>query len=160
MGIGIEGERRLSMAQDSREGLGIHSAGQSVGSEGVTEIVKANAGQPCPFQQRFQVIVGGAGTGGLLWLEWIWEDPLGVGTFFPLSQELCRAGRQGDGPFSCARLGLACDQPATPLDMERPADREGPMVLIEVVPHEAADLSPPKAGGQLSVEEVVPVLAL
>ncbi len=53
MGIGIEGERRLSMAQDFREGLGIHSAGQSVGGEGMTEIMKADAGQPCPFQQRF-----------------------------------------------------------------------------------------------------------
>ncbi len=53
MGVGIEGERCLSMAQDSREGLGIHSAGQGVGGKSVPEIVKADAGQSRPFQQRF-----------------------------------------------------------------------------------------------------------
>ena len=66
------------------------------------------------------------------------------------------AGRQGDGPFSCARLGLACDQPATPLDMERPADREGSVGLIKIAPQEAADFPLPQAGGQLGVEEVMP----
>lgn len=43
MGIGIEGERRLRMTQDSREGLGIHAAGQSVGGKRVTEICLCQA---------------------------------------------------------------------------------------------------------------------
>ena len=38
MGISIQGERSLGMAQDSRQGLGIHSAGQGVGGESMTEI--------------------------------------------------------------------------------------------------------------------------
>ena len=54
MGISIQGKRRLRMAQDSRQGLGIHSAGQGVGGEGVPEIMKADIGQPRPFQQRFK----------------------------------------------------------------------------------------------------------
>lgn len=53
MGISIQGERRLSVAQDSREGLGIHSTGQGVSGKSVPEIVKADAGQSRPFQQRF-----------------------------------------------------------------------------------------------------------
>ena len=45
MGVGIEGERRLSMAQDSRQGLGIHSVGQRVGGESVPEIMESKARQ-------------------------------------------------------------------------------------------------------------------
>ena len=38
MGISIQGERSLGMAEDSREGLGVHAAGQSVGGKSVPEI--------------------------------------------------------------------------------------------------------------------------
>ena len=105
--------------------------------------MKADTGQPRPFQQGFQVIVGGAGTGGLLWSERIWEDPLGVGVFLSLGQQLGGAGRQDDGPLSRTRLGLTGNQPATFLRMDRPADGERSMCLVEVAPHKAADLTLP-----------------
>lgn len=65
-------------------------------------------------------------------------------------------GGQGDGSFSCARLGLTGNQPATFLDMERPADGKRSMGLVEVAPHETAYLTLPQAGGQFGVEDVVP----
>ena len=80
------------MAQDSGEGFGIHSAGQGMGGERVAEIVKAEAGQSCPFQQCFQVAVCGVWIGGLLRPERVGEDPLGVGLFLALGQKPRRAG--------------------------------------------------------------------
>ena len=40
--------------------------------------------------------------------------------------------------------------------MEGAADVERPCVVVEVRPHEAADLAQSEAGGQFSVEEIVP----
>ena len=42
---------------------------------------------------------------------------------------------------------------------DRPKDPQRSGLLIEVLPHETADLAPPQAGGQLRVEEVTPDLA-
>jgi len=44
--------------------------------------------------------------------------------------------------------------------MDGPSDGESAVGLVEVLPHEAADLSPAQAGSQLRVEEAVPDLAL
>ena len=44
--------------------------------------------------------------------------------------------------------------------MDGPADGKGAVGLVEVLPHEAADLSPAQAGSQLRVEEVVPDFVL
>ena len=114
------------MAQDAGECLGIHTAGQGMGGERVTEIVKADAGQSGLFQQRFQVTVYGVGIGGLLRPERVGEDPLGIGLFLALGQKLGRAGRQGDGPLSRTRLGFTSNQNAAILNMERPADKRVP----------------------------------
>ena len=43
-------------------------------------------------------------------------------------------------------------------DIHRPEDLQRPGLLIEVLPHEAADLAPAETGGQLRVEEVTPDL--
>ena len=38
MGVGVQGEGRLGVTQDTGERFGVHPAGQSVGSEGVPEV--------------------------------------------------------------------------------------------------------------------------
>ena len=44
MGIGVQGEAGLRVAQDTGQSLGIHPAGQGVGGERVTKLVEATNG--------------------------------------------------------------------------------------------------------------------
>ena len=69
MGVGVQGEAGFSVAQNSGQSLGVHPAGQGMGCECVSEIMKAEAWQPRLLQQSFQVIVGGIGADGLFWPE-------------------------------------------------------------------------------------------
>ena len=36
MGVGVQGEAGVGVAQDAGQGLGIHAAGEGVGGKGVT----------------------------------------------------------------------------------------------------------------------------
>lgn len=76
------------MSQDTREGLGIHAAGQGMGGKGMAKIMKADAGQSCLFQQYLQMFVGSIRIRWFLGLERIWEDPLGIGSLLSLGQQL------------------------------------------------------------------------
>ena len=76
----------------------------------------------------------------------------------PLLQTLDGAGRQADGPPALAGLCFADLQLPGLGNVHRPEDLQRPGLLVEVLPHEAADLAPPQAGGQLRVEEVPPDL--
>ena len=40
MGVGVQREGRIGVAQDAGQGLGVHAAGEGVGGEGVAERVK------------------------------------------------------------------------------------------------------------------------
>ena len=77
---------------------------------------------------------------------------------FPIPQPLDGAGRQADGPPTLAGLRLADLQLPGLGDIHRPENFQRPGLLIEVLPHEAADLAPAQAGGQFCVEEVPPDL--
>ena len=66
------------MAQDTREGLGVHSGGQSVGGKCMPQIVESDARQSGLFQQFFQVDVSGIGSHGALGTQWVRKDPLRV----------------------------------------------------------------------------------
>ena len=68
-------------------------------------------------------------------------------------------GRQTNGPPALAGLRLADLQLSGLGDIYRPKDPQRSGLLVEVLPHETADLAPPQAGGQLRVEEVTPDLA-
>ena len=46
MGVGIQREGGIGVAQDTGQRFGIYAAGEGVGGEGVTQIMKADAGQP------------------------------------------------------------------------------------------------------------------
>ena len=75
---------------------------------------------------------------------------------FPLPQPLDGTGRQADGPPALAGLRLADLQLPGLGDIHRPKDLQRPGLLIEVLPHEAADLAPAQASGQFGEEEVPP----
>ena len=64
MGVGVQREGGIGVAQDTGQGFGVHTAGEGVGGEGVTQIVEANAGQPCPLEERFHVAIGCIGRFG------------------------------------------------------------------------------------------------
>ena len=48
MGVGVQREGRIGVAQDSGQRFGIHAAGEGMGGEGVAQVVEADAGQPRP----------------------------------------------------------------------------------------------------------------
>lgn len=45
MGVGVQREGGIGVAQDSGEGLSIYTAGQSMGGEGVPQIMEPDVGQ-------------------------------------------------------------------------------------------------------------------
>ena len=64
------------MPQDAGQRFGVHAAGESVGGEGVAQIVEADAGQPCPLEERFHVAISRIGIDGIFRLHRVWEYPL------------------------------------------------------------------------------------
>ena len=53
MGVGVQCEAGIGVAQYAGQRFGIHAAGESVGCEGVTQIVEADAGQPARWSSVF-----------------------------------------------------------------------------------------------------------
>ena len=70
------------MSQNAGQRFGVHTAGEGVGGEGVTQIVEANAGQPCPLEERFHVAISRVGVDGIFRLHRIREYPLADGIRF------------------------------------------------------------------------------
>ena len=65
MGVGVQREGGVGVAQDAAEQrFGIYAAGESVGGEGVTQIVEADAGQSRPLEERFHVAIRRIGIDG------------------------------------------------------------------------------------------------
>ena len=82
VGVGVQGERRPCMAQNAGQGLDIHAAGQSVGGEGMAQIMESKVRQSRPLQNDFRPFIGRAWAGWLFRFQRIWEDPLGQGRLF------------------------------------------------------------------------------
>ena len=49
MGVGVQGETGVGVAQDAGQGLGIHAAGEGVGGKSVPQIVESNRRQSRRF---------------------------------------------------------------------------------------------------------------
>ena len=54
VGVGVQREPRRVVAQHTADGLDVHAVLQGHGREGVTEVMKAYAGQPSPFQNPLE----------------------------------------------------------------------------------------------------------
>ena len=54
MGVGVQREARRVVTQHTADGLDVHAVLQGHGCEGVAEVMKADAGQPRPFQHPLQ----------------------------------------------------------------------------------------------------------
>ena len=160
MGVGVQREGRIGVAQDAGQGLGIHAAGEGVGGEGVPQIVEADVRQASLIEQYFQSAVGRVRVHGQLRADRLREDPLAHRPLLSLPQELHDALGQDDGAVAFAGLGRAQSEHTHLLAVERAADVERPFLLVEVLPHKAADLTPPQSGHELGVEELVPDLVL
>ncbi len=70
------------MAQDTGQGFGVHAAGEGVGGEGVTQIMKADTGQTRPLEECFHVAIGRVGIDGIFRLHRVREYPLADGIRF------------------------------------------------------------------------------
>ena len=92
MGVGVQREARRVVTQHTADGLDVHAVLQGHGREGVAEVVKADAGQPSPFQhplEHVQDAVRGHGASGGRW-----EYPFAVAHLAPLyfqnAYRICR----------------------------------------------------------------------
>ena len=146
------------MPQNPRQGFGVYTTGEGVCSEGVTQIMKADAGQPRPLKQRLHVEVGRTGVDRILWLRWVGEYPLTDGIRFAPPQDVRHRLRQDDGTHSLSRFGLADGVLTLPLAVEGAAHLQRAALLVEVAPLQSADLAAAQAGHQLRLEEVPPHL--
>ena len=54
MSVGVQCKPCRKMPQHARYGFDVHTVLQCQRCEGVTEIVEADAGQPCPFQHPLE----------------------------------------------------------------------------------------------------------
>ena len=148
------------MSQNAGQRFGVHTAGEGVGGEGVTQIVEANAGQPCPLEERFHVAIGCIGIDGIFRLHRIREYPLADGIRLAPPQDFSHAVRQDDGAHALIGLRLADGVFALPLAVEGSAYLQRTGIPIEVAPLQTADLAAAQAGHQLRLEEVSPHLVL
>lgn len=160
MGIGVQREGRIGVAQDAGQRFGVHAAGESVGGEGVTQIMKTDAGQARPLKERFHVAIGRIGVDWIFRLHGVREDSLTDGVRVSPPQDFSHAVRQDDGAHTLIGLCLADGVLALPLTVEGAAHLQHPGVPIEVVPLQTADLAAAQAGHQLRLEEVPPHLVL
>ena len=54
VGVGVQCEARRVVAKHTADSLDVHAVLQGHGCEGVTEVMKAYAGQPSPFQHPLE----------------------------------------------------------------------------------------------------------
>ena len=160
MGVGVQREGRIGVAQDAGQCLGVHAAGKGVGGEGMAQVMEADTGQPRPPEQRFHVEVGRAGVDRILWLHRVGEYPLADGIRLAPPQDIRHRLWQEDGTHSLSRFCLADGVLTLPLAVEGAAHLQRAALLVEVAPLQSADLAAAQAGHQLGLEEVSPHLIL
>jgi len=118
MGVCVQREAGIGMAQNARQRFGIYAAGESVGGEGVTQIMEADAGQPRPLKQRLHVAIRRVGIDWIFRFHWVRKDPLADSIRFSPPQDVSHAVRQDDGAHALIGLCLADGVFALPLAVE------------------------------------------
>ena len=79
MGVGVQREGGVGVAQDAGQCFGVHTAGEGMGGEGMSQIMKADTGQTRPLEQRLHVAIRRVGIDGVFRLHWVGEYPLADG---------------------------------------------------------------------------------
>ena len=118
--------------------------------------MEANIRKAGPLQQDLQPAVRGARIGGLFRLQGVGEYPLSQCGLFSLTENCNCTARQYDLTSTGVGLGIPSSQPAAIFSVDGTADFQCTADLIEVLPLESTDLTPPQTGGQFRVEEVMP----
>ena len=108
MSVGVQRETCRKMPQHTRYGLDVHTVLQSQRCEGVAEVMKADAGQPRPFQHPLEhvqhAVRGHRASGGR------WEYPFAVARFSSLlHQNVYRIRRQGQCAVGVFRFQRCLD---------------------------------------------------
>ena len=134
MGVGVQREGGVGVAQNPRQGFGVHAAGEGVGGEGVTQIVEADAGESCPLEQRLHMAISRVGIDGIFRLHRVREYPLANGIRFSPPQDVHHAVRQNDSAHALIGLCLADGVRALPLAVEGSAYLQRTGIPIEVAP--------------------------
>ena len=148
------------MAQDTGQRFGIHTACESVGGEGMAQIMKADTGQPRPLEQRLHVAIGRIGVNRVFRLHRVGKYPLADGIRLAPPQDVSHCLRQEDGTHSLSRFCLADGVLTLPLAVEGSTYLQRTGIPIEVAPLQTADLAAAQAGHQFRLKEVPPHLIL
>ena len=122
--------------------------------------MEPDIGQARLLEQHLQSAVSRVGIRRQLRAGGMGEDPLADGSFLSLPQEFHNALWQDDGACSLAGLGVAQSEHAHLLAVEGTAHFQRPFLLVEVLPHQTADLASPQSSHELGVEELAPDLVL
>ena len=160
MGVGVQGEGRIGVSQDAGQCFGVHAAGQRMGGERMSQVMESDVGETSLLEQHLQSPVGRVRIRWQLRAGGLGEDPLADGALLSLPQEFHNARGKDNGAGALAGLGVAQSEHAHLFAVQGAAHFERPFLLIEVLPHEAADLAPPQSGHELGVEELVPDFVL
>ena len=148
------------MPQHTRYRLDIHTVLQGQRCEGVVQVMEPDVGQASLLEQHLQLAVGRFRIYRQLRAGGVREDPLTDGPLLSLSQELHDALGQDDGARSFAGLGVPQSEHAHLFAVEGAAHLQRAFFIVEIFPHQATDFTPPQAGHELSVEELVPDVIL
>ena len=84
------------------------------------------------------------------------EDPLAVGVFLSLLQQVCGTWCQMDQADACFCLRLRHHHPTFVQLHNLSLHLQGSILRIEVLPHETTHFTPAQSGGKFCIEEIVP----
>ena len=132
------------MPQDSRQGLDIHSVGQGVRGECVSEIVEAYPLASGMVQNPMQPLMHHRGTQGHILFLRRWEQPSGIysGSVFP--EYIYDLRREEQGADSGFRFRLGNDD-LRAYDSRLLVDPQFPGVQIQVIPLQCCQFSQPES---------------
>ena len=152
MRIGVQREARVSVPEDAGQRLRVHPARQSVGGEGVAQIVEADEWQIGLLQKHLQLAICRMRIYRFLRFDRIMKYPLTDRRLFSFPQKIRRTRRQNNRARTGIGFCFACGKTTAILHVNRAADSEPAATLIEVHPLETAYFAAAEPRRQLGVK--------
>ena len=141
------------MTQHGGESLDVHSAAQGGGGEGVAEIMEPYLFTLGVFQDQVEPLPDGPRINGAVLLHRGGKHPAGIHSLPVFKQDRQHGRRQNDGADGGFRLGLRDQETVLLGAVDLLCDMQLPGFLVQILPLEGQQLSPPQAGGQLQKEK-------